>query len=95
MGDKPSPYISSSKVEDGNITNPHGEDLGGEPGRVRIDLLQISPKKIFDLTTKKGQERWELSHPETPAMRQVLEDVIRTQEVLIKGEIPYDAIEQL
>jgi len=28
-------------------------------------------------------------------MRQVIEDVIRTQEVVIKGEIPYDAIEQL
>jgi hypothetical protein len=94
-GTKPSPYISSSKVEDGDIANPHGEALGGEHGRVRIDLLQISPKKIFDMTTKKGQDRWEFSHPTSPAMRQVIEDVIRTQEVLIKGEIPYDAVEQL
>lgn len=94
-GDKPSPYISTTKIEDGSITNPQEEALGGEHGRVRIDLFQISPKKIFDLTTKKGQDRWELSNPTSSVKRQVLEDVIRTQEVLIKGEIPYDAIEQL
>jgi hypothetical protein len=94
-GDKPSPYISSTKIEDGSITNPQDEALGGEHGRVRIDLLKISSKKIFDLTTKKGQDRWELSNPTSSVKRQVLEDVIRTQEVLVKGEIPYDAIEQL
>ncbi|HEU4727812.1 MAG TPA: hypothetical protein VFT22_07990, partial [Kofleriaceae bacterium] len=94
-GDKPSPYISTTKMDDGNITNPQDEALGGEHGRVRIDLLHISPKKVFDLSTRKGQDRWELSNPTSSVKRQVLEDVIRTQEVLIKGEIPYDAIEEL
>jgi hypothetical protein len=93
-GAKPSPYISTTKLDDADIENPHGEPLGGEHGRVRIDLLHVSPKKIFDLTTKKGQDQWQLSNPKTPTRRQVLEDVIRTQEVLIKGEIPPDAIEK-
>ncbi|HEX7841730.1 MAG TPA: DUF4157 domain-containing protein [Kofleriaceae bacterium] len=94
-GTKPSPYISATKIDDGDITNPQGDALGGEHGRVRIDLLKISPKRIHDLTTKKGQDRWGLSHPKTDIKRQALEDVIRTQEVLIKGEIPFEAIEQI
>jgi hypothetical protein len=94
-GDKPSPYISTTKVDGGSITNPQEEPLGGEHGRVRIDLLKISPKKIFDLTTKKGQDRWDLSNPTSEIRRQILEDVIRTQEVLVKDEVPYDAIEPI
>lgn len=49
----------------------------------------------FDLTTKKGQDQWKLSYPTRDITRQALEDAVRTQEVIIKGEIPYDAIEQL
>ncbi len=48
---------------------------------------------IFDPTTRKGQDAWNFSDPKTDIRRQALEDVVRTQEVLIKGEIPHDAIE--
>ena len=101
MGFKPSPYISTTKLDGGEIENPHGDMLGGEHGTVRIDLLLISPKKILDLTTLHGQTTWDLSNPtfkhgaKATTSRQALEDVVRTQEVLIKGEIPYKAIEQL
>ena len=91
-GKKPSPYISTTKELGGEITNPQGEQIG-QHGRVRIDLLKISPRLIFDLTTRRGQDTWELSDPDTPIKRQALEDVVRTQEVLIKGTIPPDAIE--
>jgi hypothetical protein len=70
---------------------PDGTPLGGESGRVQIDLLQVSAKKIFDLATRKGQDRWSLSHGTV----RLIEDVVRTQEVLIKGTIPQRAIEQL
>ncbi|MFK0246910.1 hypothetical protein ACIQUM_19600 [Amycolatopsis azurea] len=91
-GKKPSPFISATKIESGEITNPQTGQLGGEHGRISIDLFKIPSKNLFDLTSRKGQDRWNLSDPETPKLRQVLEDVIRTQEVLIKGEIPRDAI---
>ncbi|MGH2906820.1 MAG: hypothetical protein ACRDKI_08620 [Solirubrobacterales bacterium] len=94
-GTKPSPYISATKIDDGGISNPQGEPLGGEHGRVRIDLFKVSSKIIFDLTTKKGQDQWKLSYPKRDITRQALEDAVRTQEVLIKGEIPYGAVEQL
>ena len=90
-GAKKSQYISTTKqLED--ITNAQNEKLG-QHGRVKIDLLWISPKVIFDLTTRKGQDTWKFSDPKTPIVRQALEDVVRTQEVLIKGEIPQEAIE--
>ncbi len=91
-GKKPSQYISSTKEGTGAIQNPQGQQIGAH-GRVRIDLFRVSPKVIFDLTTRKGQDAWELSDPDTPIKRQALEDVIRTEEVLIKGEIPQRAIE--
>ena len=91
VGAKKSQYISSTKQETGDITNPHESQLGGH-GKARIDLLYVSPKVIFDLTTKKGQDRWELSSPDRKVTRQALEDVIRTQEVLVKGEIPDRAV---
>jgi len=101
MGLKPSSYISTTKLDGGEIENPHGDMLGGEHGTVRIDLLLISPKKILDLTTRHGQNTWNLSNPsfkkgaQATTSRQALEDVVRTQEVLIKGEIPHEAVEQL
>ncbi|GAB3158821.1 hypothetical protein GCM10027258_70880 [Amycolatopsis stemonae] len=91
-GKKPSPFISTTKIESGDITNPQEESLGGQYGRISIDLFKIPSKIIFDLTSRKGQDLWNLSDPGSPKLRQVLEDVIRTQEVLIKGEIPRDAI---
>lgn len=94
-GTKPSPYISTTKLEGNELTNPQGGNLGGEHGTVRVDLLKISPKKLYDLTTRKGQDTWNLSNPKTDIKRQALEDVVRTQEVLIKGEIPPDAITRL
>jgi hypothetical protein len=53
------------------------------------------------MTTRRGQDTWNLSNPEftragkAGTSRQALEDVVRTQEVLIKGDIPPDAIELL
>jgi hypothetical protein len=101
MGFKPSPYVSTTKLDGEEVENPHGDMLGGEHGTVRIDLLLLSPKKILDLSTRHGQNTWDLSNPtfkkgaKATTSRQALEDVVRTQEVLIKGEIPYEAIEQL
>jgi hypothetical protein len=87
-------YMSTTKKTD-TITNPQGKSLGGEYGRVRIDLFQVAAKNIFDLTTRTGQARWELSDPGTPKMRQAFEDVVRTQEVLVRGNIPRTAIQVL
>jgi len=101
IGYKPSPFISTTKLDGDEIENPHGDMLGGEHGTVRIDLLLISSKIIFDLTTRRGQDTWNLSNPEftkgakAGTSRQALEDVVRTQEVLIKGDIPPEAIELL
>ncbi|HEX8115014.1 MAG TPA: hypothetical protein VF516_45110, partial [Kofleriaceae bacterium] len=101
MGYKPSPFISTTKLDGDQIENPHGDMLGGEHGTVRIDLSLISSKVIFDLTTRRGQDTWNLSNPEftkgakAGTSRQALEDVVRTQEVLIKGDIPPEAIELL
>ncbi|MEU2512100.1 eCIS core domain-containing protein [Streptomyces syringium] len=99
MGKDKSPFISTTKRSKADITSgKRGENgkeipLGGQFGKVRIDLLQISPKNIFDLTTKKAQDMWNLSHPKKDTTKQALQDVIRTREVLIKGEIPVDAYE--
>ncbi|MEU1372438.1 DUF4157 domain-containing protein [Streptomyces triculaminicus] len=92
VGGADSPLISTTKVPKADIRNPQGEALGGQFGKVRIDLFQISPKNIFDLTSRKGQDRWGLSHPVKDRMKQALQDVIRTREVLIKSGIPLDAI---
>lgn len=95
VGMKPSQYISTTK-ELGEIKDPQGKSFN-RFGRVRIDLLKIAAKNIHDPTTRKGQDTWKFSHPKDPQgpIRQALEDVVRTQEVLIRGEIPQDAITPL
>ncbi|BAZ31241.1 hypothetical protein NIES4074_37130 [Cylindrospermum sp. NIES-4074] len=92
-GKKPSPYISTTKTS-GDITNPQGENFDYH-GKVKIDLLYIDPENILDLTTKVGQDEWGFSATAKGAALQALKDVIRTQEVLIKGTIPKDAIQDL
>ena len=92
IGAPTSKYISTTKRLSGKIKNPRGDPLGGWFGRVKIDLLWLSPKVIYDPTTKKGQDAWNFSDPKTNIVRQALEDVVRTEEVLIRGEIPQKAI---
>jgi hypothetical protein len=97
MGNKPSQYISATKQPDGQIKNPQGETFESFKigGKVSIDLFWIDPQKIMDLSTWTGQQEWGLSNPQTEKTKQALEDVKRTQEVLIEGTIPAEAIEEL
>jgi hypothetical protein len=95
MGQKPSPYTSATKTKGGEINNPSGETFDNY-GRVKLDLLYIDPQNILDVSTKVGQEEWGFrSASGAPAVLQAIKDVERTQEVLIKGIIPRDAIEDL
>src|SRR5262245_48980952 len=91
MGVKPSPFISTTKTPGGQIVNEKGESfVSGE--QARIDLCYIRSRSIFDLSTRVGQDEWGLSYPTTEKAKQALKDVIRTQEVLIKSEIPAEAL---
>lgn len=85
------PFFSTSKLPVKELRNPRGDPLGGEYGSVRIDLLHVSPSQIFDLTNAADQERWGLAKL-GKGERQALQDVVRTQEILIHGSIPKDAI---
>jgi hypothetical protein len=87
-----SPYISGTKVPSGEIVNPQGQSFQGGSGRVRIDLLMVPRDSISDLTTTKGQKEW-LFDVEDNA--QLVQDVARTQEVVILGEVPQRAIERI
>ncbi|PVE11562.1 hypothetical protein Y717_00910 [Streptomyces scopuliridis RB72] len=89
-----SPYVSGTKILSGDIRNPQGRLFGGKKDRIRIDLSYISPRNISDMTTKSGQREWFLTKSESK-MKKIVEDVVRTQEVLIFGEIPAAAIEWL
>ena len=91
-----SKFSSFSKAREGEpeITNPHGEKFD-KHGRYRIDLSYIKPSQIFDLAQKKGQDLWGFSDPKGAGKRQVLYDVVRTSEVLIKGEIPAKALSKV
>ncbi|GBO53442.1 hypothetical protein APA_1349 [Pseudanabaena sp. lw0831] len=91
MGAKPSPYISATKTPRGQITNEKGESFESG-GQAKIDLCWIKSNNIFDLSTRVGQDEWGLSSPTSPKAEQALKDVIRTQEVLIKGTIPKQAL---
>lgn len=94
-GKKPSPYTSATKTKGGQIENPSGETFDNY-GRVKLDLLYIDPENILDVSTKVGQEEWGFrSAGAAPSVLQAIKDVERTQEVLIKGIIPRDAIEDL
>ncbi|MER6996217.1 DUF4157 domain-containing protein [Streptomyces sp. NPDC000410] len=95
-----SPFISTTKVQSGDITNPDG-DLFGEGdgfayhGTITIDLSYVSPSNIYDLTRAGGQNEWNLGAPNSRIRQQALRDVVRTQEVLIKGAVPKAAIKLL
>ncbi|TQK42934.1 uncharacterized protein DUF4157 [Streptomyces sp. SLBN-118] len=87
-----SPFISTTKNAAQDLTNAKGENLGGEHGRAEIDLLEVSPSQIFDLTRASNHKAYGLSEPSTPRQKQALQDVIRTQEVLVLDPIPAAAI---
>jgi hypothetical protein len=91
-----SPYISTTKQQDGEIRNPKGEKFdqrGDGTGKVRIDLAYIAPKNIHDVSTRQGQDFWNFNNPAAgTAALQALKDVVRTSEVLIRGTIPGKAI---
>ena len=87
-----SPFISTTQNAAQDLTNAKGEKLGGEHGRAEIDLLEVSPSQIFDLTRASNHKAYGLSEPSTPRQKQALQDVIRTQEVLVLDPIPAAAI---
>ncbi|MFF5437699.1 DUF4157 domain-containing protein [Streptomyces achromogenes] len=93
-GEKLTPFTSTTKIEAKDLTNAQGVRLGGEYGLVTIDLLYVSPKQIYDLTGAVEQEFYGLANP-VASQRQALQDVVRTQEILIHGTIPAEAIERL
>ncbi|MDN3263983.1 hypothetical protein QWJ26_30065 [Streptomyces sp. CSDS2] len=93
-GEKLTPFTSTTKIEAKDLTNAQGVRLGGEYGLVTIDLLYVSPTQIYDLTGAIEQEFYGLANP-AASQRQALQDVVRTQEILIHGMIPADAIERL
>ncbi|MEU7564160.1 hypothetical protein [Streptomyces eurythermus] len=93
-GEKLTPFTSTTKIAAKDLTNAQGVRLGGEYGLVTIDLLYVSPTQIYDLTGAAEQEFYGLANP-VASQRQALQDVVRTQEILIHGTIPAEAIERL
>jgi hypothetical protein len=92
-----SPFISTTKIPDAYITDPKGLIWGTAKGKkdygtVEIDLAYINADYIIDLTTKKAHARWNFNKPGTKILQQALEDVNRTQEVLVRGRIPAAAV---
>lgn len=87
-----SPYISGTKFTDGHIVNPDGNSFEGSAGKVEIDLLLVDRESISDLTTKDGQREWLFGVDKNS---QLIEDVNRTQEVIIKGKVPKAAIKRI
>ncbi|MFE1770471.1 DUF4157 domain-containing protein [Streptomyces sp. NPDC059008] len=97
IGAEFSPFISTTKVPDGSITDPKGKEWSTAKGQkdygtVEIDLAHINADYIIDLTTSKSHSRWNMNNPTNAIVQQALADVNRTQEVLIRGEIPRAAI---
>ncbi|MFE7167632.1 hypothetical protein [Streptomyces sp. NPDC057616] len=96
-GAKNSPFISTTKMRNGDITDPNGLKWSTARGfqfygTIEIDLAHINPDYILDLTTRAGQQEWNLKAPGKTIMQQALRDVVRTQEVLVRGGIPKEAI---
>ncbi|NUK77383.1 DUF4157 domain-containing protein [Streptomyces lunaelactis] len=78
------------------LKTPENEPPRVGSGIILIDLAQISRGDIFDLTSRRGQRTWELHNAVTGNhMLDVVEDVIRTQEVIIRRKIPFDAIAKI
>ncbi|MFJ8074340.1 DUF4157 domain-containing protein [Streptomyces sp. NPDC096176] len=96
-GAKNSPFISTTKIGEGKITDPKGKEWSTAEGfnyygTIKIDLAHINPDYILDLTTRKGQQEWDLKAPGKKIRQQALRDVVRTQEVLVRGTVPPGAI---
>ncbi|OUC15951.1 MAG: hypothetical protein B0A82_04145 [Alkalinema sp. CACIAM 70d] len=62
-------------------------------GRVEINLFRISSSNIFDLSTRVSQQHWGIfAESAPPVQEQAMRDTLRTMEVLIRGDIPFDAV---
>jgi hypothetical protein len=85
-----SPYISTTKAKDGNITNYDNKPFEPTHGRVQIDLLLISPSLIVDVSNAEIQAKWGFSAD--PFGARAIFDAVRTREVLVRGKIPAEAI---
>ncbi|WTW99160.1 hypothetical protein OG216_40045 [Streptomycetaceae bacterium NBC_01309] len=84
----PSPYISATKHHS-PIRNPQGGTFLSPAGRAKIDMLLVDRDSIRDLTTKRGMKQWQLIRDSIP---QLVEDVTRTQEVIILRRVEPGAI---
>jgi dolichol kinase len=97
-----SAYTSTSRVPRGEHMRSGTRDRNtGEyrsffdsvSGRVEINLFRISSSAIFDLSTRVAQQVWGISAENAGgAQAQAMRDTLRTMEVLIRGDIPYDAV---
>ncbi|HVZ08886.1 eCIS core domain-containing protein [Rhodopila sp.] len=99
-----SDYISTSRVKQTQHMRSGTRDATGafkrffnpKSGRVKINLFRIPSSRIFDLSNRVGQEHWGIFvEGAGPAQQQAILDTIRTMEVLIKGDIPPEAIDFL
>ncbi|MEV5683803.1 hypothetical protein AB0L68_11570 [Streptomyces sp. NPDC052164] len=89
-----SPWVSATTVPSGDVRNPHGGLFGKKSERIRIDLAYIDPNNLRNLTTVEGHQKFILSKKPDRMVR-AARDAVRTQEVLIFGVIPADAITHL
>ncbi|MEV6164756.1 hypothetical protein AB0L71_23080, partial [Streptomyces sp. NPDC052052] len=89
-----SPWVSATTVPSGDVRNPHGDLFGKKSERIRIDLAYINSNDLRNLTTSEGHQKFILSKKPDRMVRAV-RDAVRTQEVLIFGAIPANAIEHL
>ena len=89
----PSPFISATTLMGPEMFNRTTGQPFNVNGRVRIDLLYISPSNLLDLSTPAGQNAHGFfgGAPGTPPQNALL-DVRHTREVLIRGRIPREAI---
>ena len=86
----PSIFSSVTVITSGEITNRETQENFNKSGKIEIDLLEIEPSKIIDLTTKKQADKYGLLDPKITDRG--FKDVIATGEILIKGGIPGKAI---
>jgi hypothetical protein len=84
-------FVSATTVADANITNRITGRHFNTLGHIKIDLLYISPQRIFDISTHAGAVRWGLYNP--GVSQQGYLDALHTREVLIQSGIPGEAID--
>jgi len=76
-----------------NDTGTYREFFDPASGRVEINLFRIRSANIFDLSTRTAQQHWGIfAEGATGAQEQAMRDTLRTMEVLIRGDIPFDAV---